>query len=48
MNLEFILFFLNHPVESADDARLQQLYSSPGNLIMKLTHSLFFSILPCV
>ena len=46
INLEFILYFLNHMTEMAKDENLLSLYDSPNDLVMELTNFFFYGILP--
>ncbi|MEE4196636.1 MAG: TetR/AcrR family transcriptional regulator [Bacteroidales bacterium] len=46
INPEFILYFLNHMFEMANDERLAHLYQNPNQLIMELTNFFFYGILP--
>jgi len=43
---EFIMFFMNHMMEMAQDHRLAGLYSSPNEMIMELNNFFFYGILP--
>ena len=43
---EFILFFMNHMMEMAQDPRLAGMYSTPNEMIMELTNFFFYGILP--
>ena len=42
----FILYFLNHMIEMADNDQLQQMYKTPQDMIMELTHFFFYGIMP--
>lgn len=44
---EFILYFLNHMFDMANDKHLMALYKSPNELIMELINFFFYGILPC-
>lgn len=46
INLNFILFFLEHLTELAKDENLIKLYHSPNELIVELTNFFFYGILP--
>ena len=43
---EFILYFLNHMIDLANESRLMALYPSPQALIMELANFFFYGILP--
>lgn len=43
---EFILFFLNHLYELAENAALRSMYHSPQDLIIELVQFFFYGILP--
>ena len=43
---EFILYFLNHMFEMANDKQLGSLYNTPNEMIMELTNFFFYGILP--
>ena len=43
---EFILYFLNHMFEMANDKKLASLYNTPNEMIMELINFFFYGILP--
>jgi AcrR family transcriptional regulator len=43
---EFILYFLNHMIDLANDPQLMNLYESAPALIIELTHFYFYGIMP--
>jgi AcrR family transcriptional regulator len=43
---EFIMFFMNHMMEMAQDPRLASLYSTPNEMIMELNNFFFYGVLP--
>lgn len=43
---EFIMYFINHMIEMANDTKLSALYSNPEELIMELNKFFFYGVLP--
>ena len=43
---EFILYFLNHIIDLANDPQLIRLYESAQDLVMELTNFYFYGIMP--
>jgi AcrR family transcriptional regulator len=43
---EFIVYFLNHMMEMANDEKLTSMYDNPTDLIMELTNFFFYGLLP--
>ena len=43
---EFILYFLNHMFEMANDERLSSIYNTPNEMVMELINFFFYGVLP--
>ena len=43
---EFIMFYMNHMMEMAQDPRLQNMYATPEELIMEVNKFFFYGLLP--
>lgn len=46
INVDFIIYFMNHMLEMSHDENLVSLYDDPRDLIMELTNFLFYGVLP--